>query len=210
MAAGGLVLAAVLAHEPAFYSRRTATLPAGHEPLARRLVTKVAGLRADALRVGEWSSAITEEEVNAWLATDLPRNHPQLLPSRVTQPRVAFAPRRVSVAAGLAFGPLRCVGSFDAEVVLREVNQVGIVVRAVRLGGLPLPTGPLARELGRRIAALGLPTELRRLDGRTVLVVYNPPTRAAGAPSLWLESLAVEEGELLVAGVTRAAETDRR
>lgn len=208
---GGLVLAAVLAHEPAFYrSRVAAAPPGGVEPLARRLVTKAAALRADFLRPGDWSTAVTDEELNAWLATDLPRNHPLLLPPQVAEPRVAFGPRRVSVGGRVAFGPVRCVGSFDAEVVLRAVNQVGIVVRSVRLGGLPLPAGPVVRELGRRIAALGTPTELRRLDGRTVLVVYIPPTHAAGAPSHWLETLTLEDGEMLVAGVTKAADAPRR
>jgi hypothetical protein len=208
---GGLALAAVLAIEPAFYrSRAAAPPPGGAEPLARRLLTKASALRADFLRPGEWSTAVTEQEINAWLATDLPRNHPRLLPPRLSEPRVAFGSRQISVGGRLAWGPVGCVGSFEAEVVLRAVNQVGIVVRAVRLGGLPLPAGPVLRELARRFADLGLPTELRRLDGRTVLVVYMSPTAAAGAATHRLESLAVEEGELLLAGTTQAAEATRR
>jgi hypothetical protein len=123
---------------------------------------------------------------------------------------VAFGSRQISVGGRLAWGPVGCVGSFEAEVVLRAVNQVGIVVRAVRLGGLPLPAGPVLRELARRFADLGLPTELRRLDGRTVLVVYISQNAAAGAATHRLESLAVEEGELLLAGTTQAAEATRR
>lgn len=207
---GGLALAALLALEPEFYrSRAAAAPPGGAEPLARRLVTKAAALRADFLRPGDWGTAVTEAELNAWLATDLPRNHPQLLPPQVSEPRVAFGPRRIRVGGRLAVGPVGCVGSFEAEVALRAVNQVGIVVEAVRLGGLPLPAGPVVRELARRCADLGLPTEVRRLDGRTVLVVYTSPISGTGAPSHWLESLAVEEGELLVAGTTKAADASR-
>lgn len=208
---GGLALAAVLGIEPAFYrSRAAAAPPGGAEPLARRLVTKASALRADFLRPGDWSTAVTEQEVNAWLATDLPRNHPQLLPPRVSEPRVAFGPRRISIGGRLALGPVGCVGSFEAEVALRAVNQVGIVVEAVRLGGLPLPAGPVVRELARQCTALGLPTELRRLDGRTVLVVYISSAPEPGAASHWLESLSIDGGELLVAGTTKAAEAARR
>ena len=85
------------------------------------------------------------------------------------------------------------------------MNQLGIVVTDVRLGGLPLPRGPVTHEIARRIDALGMATERRRLDGRTVLVVYIPSTHDAGATSHWLESLALEDGAVLVGGVTREA-----
>jgi hypothetical protein len=173
-------------------------------------VTKASALRADFLRPGPWAAAITADEVNAWLATDLPRNHPRLLPAGVSAPRVAFSRRRMQFGCRLACGPLGCVASVDAEVVLRDVNQIGILVTAARLGALPVPSGPVIREIDRRIAALGLPTELRRLDGRTILVVYNSTTHAAGAASHRLESFAVEDGEVLVAGVTQAADPARR
>ena len=68
----------------------------------------------------------------------------------------------------------------------------------------------MLREVDRRIAALGLPTELRRLDGRSILVVYIPAAHPAGAASPRLESFALEDGELLVAGVTQAADAPRR
>jgi hypothetical protein len=206
-ACGVAALAAVLGHEPGFYRAPAA---AGAEPLARRLVTKASALRADFLRPGPWAAAITADEVNAWLATDLPRNHPRLLPAGVSAPRVAFSRRRMQFGCRLACGPLGCVASVDAEVVLRDVNQIGILVTAARLGALPVPSGPVIREIDRRIAALGLPTELRRLDGRTILVVYNSTSHAAGAASHRLESFAVEDGEVLVAGVTQAADPARR
>jgi hypothetical protein len=209
-ACGVAALAAVLGHEPAFYRGPAAAAPAGAEALGRRLVTKASALRADFLRPGPWAAAITADEVNAWLATDLPRNHPRLLPAGVSAPRVAFSRRRMQFGCRLACGPLGCVASVDAEVVLRDVNQIGILVTAARLGALPVPSGPVIREIDRRIAALGLPTELRRLDGRTILVVYNSTTHAAGAASHRLESFAVEDGEVLVSGVTQAADPARR
>ena len=52
-------------------------------------------------------------------------------------------------------------------------------------------------------------TDLRRLDGRLVLMVYIPSTHDAGATSYWLESLAIGAGELLVAGETRSTATIR-
>lgn len=209
-AGGILAVVAVLGHEPAFYRGPAAAAASAAEPLGRRLMTKVSALRADFQRPGPWATAITADEVNAWLATDLPRNHPRLLPPGVSAPRVAFGPRRMQFGCRLACGPVGCVASVDAEVVLRDVNQIGIVVTAARLGALPVPSGPVIREIDRRFAALGLRTELRRLDGRTILVLYNPGPQAAGGSRYRLESFAVEDGELLVAGITQAADPARR
>lgn len=204
------LVGAVLRHEPAFYRSRIAAALDGEPPPAqmqqgRRLVTKLSALQADFVRPGRWEAAIAEEEVNAWLATDLPRNHSRLLPAGLSAPRVAIGPRRVRLGARVGGPLLGSVCSIDLEVVLRDVNQLGIVVDDARLGGLPLPRGPVTHEIARRVDALGMATELRRLDGRTVLVVYIPSTHDAGATSHWLESLALEDGAVLVAGVTRDA-----
>jgi hypothetical protein len=204
------VVGGLLRHEPAFYRTRIAAAldgepPPGQSALGRRLVTKISALHADFARSGPWGAAIAEAEVNAWLATDLPRNHAKLLPSGMSSPRVVIGPRRLRVGARVGGATLGGVASIEVEVVLRDVNQIGIVVTDARLGGLPLPRGPVTHEIARRIDALGMATELRRLDGRTLLVVYIPSTHDAGATSYRLESLALEDGEVLVAGVTRAA-----
>ena len=205
-----VVVGMLVRHEPAFYRSRTAAAlegepPPGHVQQGRRLVTKLSALHADFLRPGPWEAVVAEAEVNAWLATDLPRNHSRLLPAGFSMPRVAIGPRRVRLGARVGGAVLGSVASLDLEVSLRDVNQLGIVLSDARLGGLPLPRGPVIHEIARRIDALGMATELRRLDGRPVLVVYIPSTHDAGATSHWLESLSFEDGALLVAGVTRAA-----
>lgn len=203
-ACAAVTLGLLLRHEPAFYRGLAAGGGAAAEQRARRLVTRLSALHADFVRPGPWEAVLAGDEINAWLATDLPRNHPRLLPAGLTEPRVAIGPRRLRAAARV--GPLLGgVASVEAEVVLRGVNQLGIAVTDARLGALPLPRGPVIRELARRIDALGMATELRRLDGRTLLVVYIPSTHDAGATSHWLEALALEDGGVVVAGVTRAA-----
>ncbi len=194
--------------EPAFYRDRASpggggdAAPADPAVLGRRLVSKLAALRADFLRPGPWETVVTEEEINAWLETDLPRNHATLLPAGLSAPRVALGPRRLQ--AGALVGSV--VVSVDADVVLRDVNQIGITITAARLGSLPLPRGPALQEVARRIGALGLPTDLRRADGGAVLVVSMPATYDPAATSHRLEALALRNGELVVAGVTRAAD----
>ena len=223
---GGLALAAVvvgllLKHEPGFYRQfenRVATVsthaPPGDstdevEALARRAVTKASAWHASISQAGSWETAITARELNAWLAVDLPRNHSRWLPQGVSRPRIAFRPRHIALGTRLGYGPLTTVAWLDCEVLLRDVNQLMIVLERAWLGAIPMPRTPILRELARRISRLGMVTDLRMMDGRLVLMVSIPSTHDAGATSYWLQSLSIGDGELLMAGETRSSHEPR-
>jgi hypothetical protein len=152
---------------------------------------------------------VTADELNAWLAVDLPRNHPRWLPPGVSQPRLAFRSRHVVLGTRVGYGPLTAVAWLEGEVLLRDVNHLAIVLEQAWLGAIPVPRTPILRELARRISKLGMVTDLRMLDGRMVLMVYIPSTHDAGATSYWLESLSIGDGELLMAGETRSSQDIR-
>ena len=175
------------------------------EALARRAVTKASAWHASISRSGGWETAVTADELNAWLAVDLPRNHARWLPRGVSQPRLVFRPRHVVLATRVGYGPLTAVAWLDCEIVLRDINHLAIVLEQARLGAIPIPRTPILRELSHRISKLGMVTDLRMLDGRMVLMVYIPSTHDAGATSYWLESLSIGDGELLMAGETRSS-----
>jgi hypothetical protein len=218
---GGLALAVVvfavmLKYEPGFYRQleipaaiSANALPAGDaedvEALARRAMTKASAWHASISRTGSWETAVTASELNAWLAVDLPRNHPRWLPQGVTRPRLVFRPRHIVLGTRVGYGPLTAVAWLDCEVLLRDVNHLIIVLEQAWLGAIPVPRAPILRELARRISRLGMVTDLRMMDGKTVLMVYIPSTHDAGATSYWLESLSIGDGELLMAGETRSS-----
>jgi hypothetical protein len=197
---GLVALVILLKHVPSLI----AVAPAGPEAerAAARMVTAGSALHAALGRAGPWGTAITDAEANAWLAIDLPRNHPGLLPAGLADPRVRFRPHRVEVALRAGSGLLSTVVWCDLGVVLRGVNQLGITVEGASAGALPIPGTPVLAELGRRIAACGAVTELRRMDGRMVLVVYIPARLGGDGPQCRLESLRIDTGEAAVAGST--------
>ena len=203
---GGLaVVGLLLKHEPP----TGAAVGSGPdtERAAARLVTKGAALHAALGRAGPWGAAVSDTELNAWLATDLPRNHPQLLPRSLSAPRVWFRKHHVELTVRAGSGLLSAVVWCDLEVTLRGVNQLGIVIEKAAIGALPLPAAPVLAELGRRLAALGCVTELRPRDGRMVLVVYIPAT-LGGGPHWRLESLRIDAGEAVLAGTTNVPDAD--
>lgn len=199
LAAGVIVAAILLKHEPVL----PAVAPGPDtERAAARLVTKVAALGTALREDGSWGMALTDAEVNAWLATDLPRNHARLLPRGLSEPRVRFRPHRVEVAMRTGTGLFSTVVWCDLRMTLRGVNQLGITAEAAAAGAVPLPGGPVLAELGRRLAAAGAVAELRRLDARTVLVVYIPAIRGGSGTEGRLKSLRIDDGEVVVAGTT--------
>ncbi|MFM8733971.1 MAG: hypothetical protein ACKOC8_02065 [Pirellulales bacterium] len=198
------LLPLVAAWEPRFYRERSIVGmdPAAAEQAARRLVSDVSALRAAAERPGSWEAMLDEAGINAWFALDQPRNHPTLLPGGASGVRVRLAAGRVEAGVRLGFGPVSTIAWVAVEVRLRDVNQLGILVEDAGFGRLPLPRGLILGELARRFRRLGFVAAVRPLDGRSVLVVYIPSTHGAGGPSHWLESLAVGQGFLAVAGRT--------
>lgn len=197
----GATVLALAVYEPAFYRVRRAA-PAA-EPLARRLVTKVAALQAALGRPGPWDAVLAEDEINAWLALDLPRNHAALLPAGVAEPRVRLEPGRATAAVRVGFGPLAAVASVTADVRLVEANRLTITIVEARLGAIPVPSGPFAHRLAATLGRLGAVVDLRRLDGRSVLAVTMAPAAARDGRRPVLGALAVGDAELLVSGSTR-------
>ena len=201
-----VLVAAVLGHVPAFYRGcRMGTAEDG-----RRLISQVAALGSAIGRPGAWSLAATEAHINGWLRNDLPRNHASLLPSGISDARVALAPGLVRAGARVGWGPVAAVASAAVSVERLDAGRLRADVRSVRLGGLPLPHGPVIHRLVNLAAAAGVPTELQRLDGRTVVVVYISAAGDPAGKTHRLDSLAIRDGELLFAGETTVAGDRRR
>jgi len=201
--AGGLALAV---RQPPDFSDRRPVEP-GDDAAARRFLTKVAALRDLGRSSGSWDMALSEAECNAWLATDLPRNHPGLLPG-LAEPRVRFTSGSVEMAAVVTeAGPLpgwlvraiRPVASARIEVRLAAGGRLECRVGRCRLGMLPLPVGLVVHGLAGRLRRQGIPCTTPRVDGQAALVVTLPPG-GPGRRQLRVAALSIDAGELLATG----------
>lgn len=206
------ILAALLARRPDFYVVAVAAAGEGPgvEARARRMVTKASAVHASLTRPpdrregdgGRWDAVIRADELNAWLAVDLPRSHADWLPRGLSAPRIAFFPRHAKVGIRVGAGPVSAVAWADAEIVLRDVNQVAIAIERACVGAIPLPRAAVMRELARRLGGLGVVTDLRWLDGRLVLLAHVAGDASSAADGVRIESLSLTAGELIVAGST--------
>ncbi len=226
---GGLLLPAVLLmlllsarQEPEFYAAGSEQVAAGaderaveavRQRAASRFLSKIAALAADMGRPGEWSTVIGDDELNAWLAVDLPANHPDLLPAGVEDLRVRFASGEVLLGCRFG-GPLAGLTWAEVRLRLLEANRLAMTVEQCRMGLLPLPTGIASSRLARGLERAGLRCEMLRIDGTTKLVVQLPAAEIRGdgpvAVSWWLDGLRLEDGEVFLTGISRRVDGGRR
>ena len=214
-----IALALVLRHEPEFYSATRGLVAAGADPAvvegmrqraSARFVSKVTALVADTTRGGAWSTAIGDDEINAWLAVELPANHPEVLPRGVGDIRVQFVPGEVFLGCRVG-GIVAALAWTETRLQLLEGNRIAITVERCGIGLLPLPTGLVSSQLARLLRQADVTSEMLRMDGKTQVVVHVPATEGAGhgggGTRWWLDGLRLEQGDIFLTGTSRRGET---
>lgn len=165
-----LTLAAALGYglsrlPPAWWSDATPSESGAGERLQNSVITQLhlsrptaAGRRADEPWLSDpWRVSIRAEDVNAWIAEELPgwlanREPPARWPAAVGSARVAFEDGRVIIGVRLEHGGSARGSSVISATLVPEVRADGSIwARAswVRIGRLPAPAGwvvPRLRE----------------------------------------------------------------
>lgn len=205
----GCAVAAVLAlagiysawrHVPRFYIEALSVddqIDASNE-----LIRHASALASDARRTGSWKGVFTVEQINAWLAVDMPRNHPDLLPYDMHEPRVAMDEDRVRLAFRYGQGPLSTVCTATIGVCTIDTNTVALRIERVRGGRVPLPMGQILNMLSSGARKAKVPLEWRRVGGDPVAILRWLPLDE-GTTTLVLDNVEVTSNELFVAGMTQ-------
>ena len=161
-------------------------------------------LHNQAMRVGEWEAVFSDEEVNAWLANDLPQNHPRALPSDLGDPRVKITPEEVQVACKYSGERWETVISLSADVYLTDKpNQLAIRVRSVRAGLIPLPLKNLMDRVTDVARRSGLQLVWSQQEGDPVALLQIPSQIDRRTKrEVHVETLQLRDGEIYLAGRT--------
>ena len=192
-------------HVPDFYREALTAESSAQEKDSDRMLQRAASLHNSVKRQGTWQGEFTAAEVNGWLATDLPRNQPQLLPRGFHDPRVKIEPDGVTLACLIERGGLRCVVSLEVDVYVDTPNVISLRVRKARAGAIPWPLGQILEgvsEAGRRA---DLRVRWRQAGGDPVALISLPPVQGNRGKIIRIEKIGLDQGVIHVAGVTEAA-----
>ncbi len=189
------------------------------QSIAGRFVTQVAAVTNQLQQDKKWGISVRENEINAWLGHDLPRNHPDLLKTalwgRLSRPRLKTEPQLVRIGIEVSTWGVTAVAWADVEVRLKSSNQFALTVRRAGLGQLPLPRNAILEECNKTLKIAGMRTEMQRFRDRTLLLAtvseqlshsesLNPKNQKARH---WqVNSLRIDRGSVTVAGRSHMTE----
>lgn len=200
---GGFALYKATQHVPAFYEEALQADPARQHLASDKMVQHTAALVSDLRREGRWQAVFSEDEINGWLAVDLVQNYKDLLPGTISDPRVLIRPEGMTVGFRYREKGRQSVITLSVDAYLIEPNVVGLRIRKIRAGLLPLPLDDVLKEVARATNQLDWRVDWRQAGGDPVAQITIPPIRDQRNKIIQIETLRLGDKQLSLAGTTR-------
>ncbi len=164
-------------------------------------------------RTGRWRVDFDDDQLNGWLAQELPRRFERLFNKGVSAPVVSVddGALRAAVHYRSASGRIDAIVSARlSPSMTRQPNLLAIRVSELKLGALPIPVDPFIRKISREAAGGDLDIRWDFTDEGPVALVQVPETHPhyAVAPVV-VERVELNAGQLTVAGHSGVLAADR-
>ena len=192
------------------------------QSIAGRFVTQIASVTNEIRHKNKWGISVRENEINAWLGNDLPRNHPELLGNalwgRLSRPRIKLEPHLFRIGIEVSRWGVTTVAWADIEVRLKSANQFALTVQRAGVGQLPLPRNAVLQECRKALENAGMDTDIQRYRDRILLLATVParltnsssPDKESRQPRRWqIESLRIDHGSVTVVGTSYTKKKSR-
>lgn len=192
--------------EPEFYQQALVMTPEVQLEASRELETRVTELQEEVVREGEWQAEFTEQQVNAWLAQELPKKN-NLLPPGASDPRVHIEDNELQVACRYSDSHIKTILLLQAAVELTDQpNELAIRIVGVSAGSLPFPVSPWKDQVTEAVRNADVPIEWKEDDAYVALVQLPLEDTRLKGKRLIVEELELREGSIHVAGVTEKSD----
>jgi uncharacterized protein YpmS len=195
--------------EPEFYARQLkAEALQEFKPSGDAFERQALHLNSQIRKTDRWQARFTADEINAWLAVDLPQKFPDALPPDVQSPRVAIEREMIQVACRVQNPQFSSVVSLGVQpYVTSEPNVVALRVKQLRAGSLPLPLRQYLDRITEQCARAGVPLRWSEEEGDPVALVTLPLVPEDFQNRLVrVEQIELTEGALLVSGTSKPVE----
>jgi hypothetical protein len=195
---------------PEFYRKALAAPPTLQREGGQRFERHALALHNQFHHAGHWEVRFDQDDINGWLAADLPAKFPRALPPGVSEPRIAIDRGAVRLAVHYQRSGVDTVVSLSGQAYLTDQpNEVAIHVEQARAGLLPVPLGKFVQEITERAARANVPLRWTEAHGTPVALVRVPlALDDVQRRQFVLERLHFGDGELVVAGRTEEPAPD--
>ncbi len=207
----GLLAAATYAiyrasqHVPAFYAEAIAIPVQTQEKASDLMLQQITTLHNDLQGKGAWRHVFKAETINGWLAVDLPQNHPTLLPRGMHDPRIHIGPQGITMACQVERRGFHGVISLQVSAFVESDDVVGLRVHKARLGAIPWSFRTVLDKITDAAQKSNVDIRWRQADGDPVALIKITSARGNRKQVIHIDTIRLEEGELVVAGTTERA-----
>lgn len=179
----------------------------------QQLESQVAAFVSDVQSASRWQTVLTAEQINAWLAVQLPLEVPELGEQGVQEPRLILRDGEATLACRVTLRGVDSVVSVTAAPVVRDGGWVGLRVVRLRAGNLPLPVSTFAELLQTTVDSLDAdPTNFRLVtdgeDSGPVILVNLDRVASAPGELRRVDAFSFRDGEVFFGGVTERIRAD--
>jgi hypothetical protein len=203
---GGYFVHRSMQRGPVFYQEALRMDVQASSQASDRLEEQLTELRNEVLREDEWSVTLTEEKINGWLASGMPKRFGHVLPSTVSDPRISLDDSVSTIAFRYEDKRVSAIVTLKIEVfVTEEKNEIGLIIRGANAGVVPLPITQWTDRITKSAEKSGFPVRWTQEDGDPVALVGieihlpDQPDRV-----LFIKSVEIRDGELIVSGTADA------
>lgn len=192
--------------EPKFYRVALRQTPAVARAKGAELETTVMQIYNAVLEQGPWRGEVNQDQINGWLATDLPQKFPELLPEDVVaDPRVSIAKGEISLAGRAHYQGIKGIVVAKLDIFKTDQrDQFAVRFRGIHAGIIPIPIKAFADEFSRALNHKGYRTMWTELEGDPLLII-TVPEKDLLIQELYrlnIETVDIEEKKIIISGTT--------
>ncbi len=191
-------------HAPDFYRQALAAPIKAQAEEGDQFERAALGLHNQLQHLGRWEASLSQEQINGWLAIDLPSKFPKALPGGVSEPRIAIEDGKMRIALRYQGGGIDTVLSLTGEAYLTsQPNEIAVRLDQARAGMVPIPLSRFLDEIAARAARANVPLRWTEVGGAPVALI-RPPLDASevGRRRVVLDRLQLDQGQLVLGGRT--------
>lgn len=188
---------------PAEYEQVRHRPVAEHKASGAELERHASNLSNKARQQGQWQGVFTQDQINGWLAVDLPEKFPDEIPEQFSEPRITLSPDRARVYCRYNDGTADTILSLDVSIYLTgEPNEIAIRLRGACAGTLPIPVGEVVERITEEARSTQLRLRWSQAEGDPVALVSIPPEELADGKIVLLDKLEIRDKEIFLSGLT--------
>lgn len=190
---------------PADYRLALDVKPEALAEAGKKFEQQVNSLYDEAQDLGVWEATFTDDQVNGWLANELPARMPQIIPRGVSDPRVLLREDEATLLCRYEkiFNQqsIQTVVSLAVDVELTdETNVIAVRLRHARAGLFSLPMEEVKQRITQLAANSRLALRWEEDDGDPVAIIVIPQQYEQLKARLTIDTIELRDGELHVAG----------